>query len=178
MDDLAIIARIILGGCFCFAGVRKIFSHASFYNSVISLQLIRSSWARILARVLPWIELLAGAMLFVEQTMLASAILLLTMLMGFSTALTLAFRRQGSVDCHCFGNSDMPTSYGQAITRNLLLGLLAIYAVATATTSHPLVVWQLFASQEVVILLASLGLIMAFRMSMMIWYILQRAVQM
>ncbi|MEO6887370.1 MAG: MauE/DoxX family redox-associated membrane protein [Ktedonobacteraceae bacterium] len=174
MSEMELIARFIVGGTFIFAGGSKLRDIASFVRSILALELLPPLYGQVLARILPFIEILTGMMLLVGIAIPIFAGITLCMLVGFCAVLISAHYRRKSFDCGCFGANGTPTSYGRALFRNLILIILTIVsAIGTASIHHPFL-WQIIMSQDVFALPLAVGAVIIFRLGTMAWEIFQK----
>ena len=115
----------LLGALFLVAGVAKLRSALIFRLTLVELGPLTPRQSRVVAGLLPWIEILTGIGLAVgllPEASFASAALLL---ISFNVAIATAVRSGRRVRCSCFGNLSVGELDGSAFLRNLaLLALL------------------------------------------------------
>ncbi len=95
-------ARLVLGSVFVIAGVEKIANPDAFAKAINNYQLLPYNALNIMALVLPWLEVLAGALLIFGVRLRASSALTAVMLIVFIAAIASAMMRGLSIDCGCF----------------------------------------------------------------------------
>ena len=99
------LARILIGTIFIAAAVDKIANPDAFAKSINNFHLLPYEALNIPALILPWVELLTGAMLLFKIKEKASAFLISGMLVVFIIAILTAIARGYNIDCGCFGES-------------------------------------------------------------------------
>jgi uncharacterized membrane protein YphA (DoxX/SURF4 family) len=125
---LLLIFRFIVGGVFVWAGVLKINDPLAFAQSIQNYQVFPHSLAFFIAIVLPWIEVLSGALLILGFFKRSSALLISLMLAGFIGLVTLALLRGIDTSCGCFGSLSRKADFTLILTDTVLLFLsLAIF---------------------------------------------------
>ncbi len=118
---LPLVLRLVLGGIFIAAGVTKIWPvqvHASppfvtvssyapdvagFADSILNYRVPPRVLTNLVAITLPWIEILAGAMLVLGLWKRASALVITVLMVVFLLAITQAVVRGLNIKCGCFG---------------------------------------------------------------------------
>lgn len=86
-----LIARLILGGVFIYTGAVKVAHPFDFIKMVREYHMVPDHPAillNLIGSVLPWLEIWCGLLLIVGVAMRGSALLILTMLVGFTIAVT------------------------------------------------------------------------------------------
>ncbi len=127
LTTITVVARIILGSTFIYAGVRKLGQHREFANAVESFGLAPTSTTPLLAWIIPLLECAGGCgLLFFSGAVIQYATLELGgLLLLFSLALTISWWRRQVVVCNCFGAGEndkaKPTAYFPALARNFSL---------------------------------------------------------
>jgi uncharacterized membrane protein YphA (DoxX/SURF4 family) len=98
------VLRIGLGSAFLFAGSLKWLNPASFAESIANYQLF-PEYSYILAAIFPAVELVTGLGLILSQKRwrAPSAVLLICLLVVFSSAILWAWSQGINTDCGCFG---------------------------------------------------------------------------
>jgi len=127
---IILIARLIVSAAFIFAALPKIQDPISFASSVEGYQLLTGTAVLWVALLLPWLELVIGAGLFVPQMRRGSALIVSALLLLFIGLHTSAWIRGLDIECGCFGEaaSGAMDSYLWLILRNtaLLMASLAV----------------------------------------------------
>jgi uncharacterized membrane protein YphA (DoxX/SURF4 family) len=127
---VALVARLYLGVVFIWACLHKIADPGGFALDVAVYQLLPLPLVNLFALVLPWVELLAGAMLIVGLRTRAAAMLIAAMMAAFMVALGWALHQGLEMSCGCFASSgsDAPIS-GWTMLRDAAWLVLALYVL-------------------------------------------------
>jgi uncharacterized membrane protein YphA (DoxX/SURF4 family) len=94
--------RVLLGGVFIYASLPKLANPAGFAVNVSRYQLLPLSLVNLVALILPWVELLSGALLLVGWLSRSSGILLTLVSAVFLAAVGSAIARGLDIECGCF----------------------------------------------------------------------------
>jgi putative oxidoreductase len=127
---LALLARLYLGGVFILACLHKIAEPATFALDVATYQFLPLPLINIFALVMPWLELLAGAMIVLGLRTRAAALLIAAMMVAFMIALGWALAQGLDMSCGCFaaqGEHDPIT--GWTMLRDAGWLVLALYVL-------------------------------------------------
>jgi putative oxidoreductase len=116
-----IFGRMVLGLLFVFAGATKAFDPGAFAVEIQRYHLIPWIPGALASVYLPWLEILAGALLFVERFEQGALLLVTCMLFVFTFALASATLRGLGIDCGCFGKVFTATGTVVPLIRNILL---------------------------------------------------------
>jgi putative oxidoreductase len=120
---LLLLFRVVLGGLFIYAGIVKVVDPLGFAQDIRNYRLVGQSLSFIAAVVLPWLEILAGALL-VAGIWKRGAALVVTGLLVFFIVLTLVTMARGlDVDCGCFGSLSRKSGWSVVFED---LGMLAM----------------------------------------------------
>lgn len=95
--------QILLGMVFVVAALPKIADPPGFARMVYAYKLFPDGSLFLIAIFLPWLELLAGALLTLGLWVRATTAWLAVLLLGFVMALSINLARRHPVDCGCFG---------------------------------------------------------------------------
>jgi len=128
----AVPARWYMGVLFVGACVHKIAEPASFTLDIATYDILPLAAVNLVAIVLPWIELVAGAMLIVGWRVRAASLLVAAMTLVFLAALIIALARGLDMSCGCFaaqGMEDDPISR-MTVLRDLIWLSLALFVLA------------------------------------------------
>ncbi len=117
-------ARLVLGALFLYAGALKAADVAAFSQAVAAYRLLPAAGNVLVAAMLPYVEILAGALLLLNTRVRPAALLLGTLTSVFIAVLLTVVVRGIEIDCGCFGRADA-TSPEVALVRNAGLLLLA-----------------------------------------------------
>ena len=122
--DLARVARIVVGLVLLVAGSLKIGSR-TWPDEAAAF-----GTPRPLARVLPWAEVVVGAMLVADVGGVWTVLAALALLVAFTVVVAVQVVRGRRVPCACFGQlSRRPVGAG-TLVRNLVLVALAVIGLA------------------------------------------------
>lgn len=120
---LLLVFRVVLGGLFVYAGAVKIGDPLDFAQDIRNYRLVGQALSFIVAIVLPWLEIIAGAFL-IAGVWKRGAALVITGLLAFFIVLTLVTMARGlDVDCGCFGSLSRKSGWGVVLED---LGMLAL----------------------------------------------------
>ena len=103
---LALAFRFYLGGVFVYASVYKIGYAAEFAETIASYQMVPALAVNSFALVLPWLELICGAMLVAGVRVRTVSAMLGALLAVFSVAVVVNLLRETPIDCGCFSTLD------------------------------------------------------------------------
>lgn len=120
---LCFAARLILGGVFIFASLDKIVHPLDFAKSISNYQILPDHLINLAALILPWLELILGALLVFGVWLPGAIVLTDLLLVVFFAALLFNLARGLNVDCGCFSASptDNPATSWYVIRDTLLL---------------------------------------------------------
>lgn len=125
-----LLSRLLVGGVFLIAGFAKLKAPADrFISAVLGYQLLPKPIAIVLARTLPWIEVVAGGLLIVGLWSRFAVVLSTALFLTFSFAMAISLLRGRDQACGCF-QALTPVQW-RLVYRNLgLMGLLLpVYAM-------------------------------------------------
>jgi uncharacterized membrane protein YphA (DoxX/SURF4 family) len=101
-DLFLFVARLALGGVFVYAGLEKILSPREFARVVVNYRIL-PDWAAVyFGFLLPWIELVLGALLVAGIFVRQAAVGLSFLVVVFMIALTIKAASGGLKECGCF----------------------------------------------------------------------------
>ncbi len=128
-DIIGLLARLLTGGIFIYAGLLKASAPAEeFAYAIETYKVVPAGLAMFAALTVPWIEIYLGVFLAAGLFTRYSALATGAMLLGFEGLLLQAIIRKLPVtSCGCFGAA-MSNSLGYEFTQNLLF--LAMAALA------------------------------------------------
>lgn len=101
---LLIASRLLVGGLLIWAGVLKIMDPLGFAQSIKNYRFFPHEAAFIIGVILPWVEVLSGALLIVGIFRRSSALLISLLLIGFIGLVAIALLRGIDTACGCFGS--------------------------------------------------------------------------
>src|SRR5689334_11664113 len=120
--------RLLIAGILTGAALGKIQEPTS-SSSLLPFDRIPRYWAEALARVLPFMELLAAALLM--WTTRVGAVVATTLFVVFIAVGGIALLRGRPIDCGCFGGESSPLRWGTLFRNSVLCVLSASVAVAS-----------------------------------------------
>jgi putative oxidoreductase len=127
---LALATRLYLAYVFLFACWFKIVDPAAFALSVATYQFLPLWLINITALVMPWAELLAGAMMVLGFRVRAAALLICGMMVVFMIALAWALNQGLDMSCGCFASSsDADPISGLTMLRDAAWLALGMYVL-------------------------------------------------
>ena len=131
MRWLGLVARLVVGGVWLYAGAIKLPHPESSVTAVRAYQLLPTELADLVGTVLPSIEVILGALLILGVFTRWSGLLSALLQIGFIIGIASVWARGISIDCGCFGdggaNPDAIKKYPWVVARDL--GLFALSAL-------------------------------------------------
>lgn len=121
------ILGLIIGGLFVYAGVLKAIDPVQFATDIDNYKMVPWSVAVGLAFYLPWLEILAGA-LVIFRVLFHGALAILTALISVFIVATIAAKiRNLDITCGCFGHASQNWSFPAHMATDLaILGTLLV----------------------------------------------------
>ena len=116
-----VLVRFALGGLFVFAGATKAYDPGTFAIEIQRYQVVPWIVGALTSVYLPWLEMLAGALLLLKRFERGALLVITLLLLIFTLALASAMFRGLSIDCGCFGKAFTATGTTVPLLRNLLL---------------------------------------------------------
>jgi uncharacterized membrane protein YphA (DoxX/SURF4 family) len=95
--------RIVVGGAFVLAGVLKIADPAKFALDVGNYRLAPREIINLVAIILPWVEVTAGAFVLAGVWLRAAALVITSLTTMFFVVIVSALARGINIECGCFG---------------------------------------------------------------------------
>jgi len=132
---LILLGRYALGLAFVVASVSKLLDPVEFALSVHRYAILPEALVLPTANLLPWLELIAGVcLLFVRRYREAAAVVMLTLLLGFTAALIVAKLRGLDAPCGCFGGfwKQLQTTESSIVRNAVLIGIAVLVFVDSA----------------------------------------------
>ncbi|KIH76198.1 Methylamine utilisation protein MauE [Geoalkalibacter ferrihydriticus] len=121
------LARLSLGGIFLYAGWIKAADVTAFAGSVANYQILPYSWNFLVAATLPYVEILAGILLILNQRVRPAALVIGGLNLVFIIVLATVIARGLDIDCGCFNpGGDGHTSALEALIRDLGIMVLVV----------------------------------------------------
>jgi uncharacterized membrane protein YphA (DoxX/SURF4 family) len=116
-SSISFLARIVLGGIFIYSGTVKILDPSGFAQAVSNYRIIPDWLVNPFALVLPWIETVAGISMILGIWIPGGSLVIGSLLLVFTIALSAALIRGLDISCGCFST----TQEGQTITWSYLV---------------------------------------------------------
>ena len=101
-NRLFLLGRLALGFIFIFASIDKILNPAAFSEVIANYQLLPDQAINVMAIVLPWLELILGALLVAGLWLPGVVALATLLLVVFFLALLISLARGLDIHCGCF----------------------------------------------------------------------------
>ena len=108
---LGLLLRVYVGGVFIYASMYKINYPGEFAETIASYQLLPYWAINITALVMPWLELVSGALLILGVRTKSAAAVIGGMLILFSLAILVALLRGILIGCGCFTSVEDPLGW-------------------------------------------------------------------
>ena len=141
MDTLWLLARLVLAAVFAVAAVGKLLDLPGSVKATRGFG-VPDKLARPVGLALPFLELLAAALLLPVGTALAGALLASALLIAFLAGMVNSLRRGEAPDCHCFGAfHSEPIGRGTIVRNGVLLALALVIVTGGGTPGHSLFGW-------------------------------------
>ncbi len=126
MSSIAAVAAVVLGVAFLVAGGSKIAAADKWPEQARGL-----GAPALVIPVLPWFEIVLGAVLVVQVATVVAAIVALAMLMAFTVLIVRRLAEGRHPPCACFGAwSAKPLGWGH-VARNVALMIVAVLALSS-----------------------------------------------
>ena len=100
---LLLIARVIVGGVFIYAGWVKIIDPATFAKDVANYQMLPHAFINSVAIILPWVEVVAGGLMVTGVWLRGSSAVIALLIGVFLVGISQALVRGLDIHCGCFG---------------------------------------------------------------------------
>lgn len=131
-DWVGLVARLVPGVVFLYAGITKITNIPAFALNIDAYQLLPELWmSDVLSYILPVVEILAGLLLIVGLLTRGAAAVTLLMLVAFIIGIGWVWSQGINIDCGCFGSGGEvtaeETNYPQKMAENLGMSALCIW---------------------------------------------------
>ena len=127
----AIVLRIVLGGIFVYAAYTKLSEPWQLFAAGIrSYEVLPTGAADLLARTLPWFELVIGLLLIAGRWLRVSTLAMSGLLLVFFSLMVRASIKGQTIDCGCFGPGETISWKTLLRDGSMLAGSLVVTAVA------------------------------------------------
>lgn len=139
-------SRLVVGGMLVMAGVSKVGVPGAFARDILDYRLTTARHARLLARILPSMELLIGVCFVVGMWLLVTSVLTIALLLVFSGAVGLNLAHGRRFPCHCVRRSGSAEIGAATLLRNVRLIAATLYVLSRSTSLPnglpPWTLWQ------------------------------------
>jgi uncharacterized membrane protein YphA (DoxX/SURF4 family) len=144
---IILLVRVFLGGLFIVASLDKIANPDTFAASILNYKIVGSSFALIIATILPSLELLCGLNLILGIYPRTSALLITLMLFSFTLLVLSALFRGLDISCGCFTQDPTASKIGYyKILENMGFMLLGVYLLFVR--NYGITILQFFPQQS------------------------------
>ena len=130
---LGLLARLVLGGVWLWAGLAKLPHPQTSISAVRAYQLLPTGLAETVGHVLPWLEVVVGACLVLGLLLRFTGVVSGLLLVAFVIGMISVWSRGLEIDCGCFGsggpNPDASKQYPWEIARDVGLLALSLFVV-------------------------------------------------
>jgi len=128
---LRLFLRVVLGAVFVYAAWVKLREPWQvFANSVANYDVLPMWAAKLVARTLPWAEMLLGLLLISGRFLRVSSIAASALLLGFFAIMVRTYASGIQIECGCFGPGDIISPRTLARDGSLLLASLGLAGMA------------------------------------------------
>ena len=136
------LCRLLLAGVFLYAGFLKGSDPVAFAGQVAAYQILPYAFNYLVAATLPFIELLCGVLLLINQRVRPALLVLFGLNTVFMIALVSLLLRGLDIDCGCFqpaGEEGAGTSPQMALLRDvgLMLAIVVTWVLRSQLTREP-----------------------------------------
>jgi uncharacterized membrane protein YphA (DoxX/SURF4 family) len=161
MQEVALVARIVLGTVFLTSAMAKMRLSPAFVQAIwqYGLGLIGPRLARIAARLLPPFEFILGLLLLTGLWLKVTALALVGLLLIFTLSMMVNLSRGHRFRCNCFGAASSDIGVG-SLSRNAVL-MVAGILLAVVSRWSPSGVGSLRADGQLLATPATIALLMA-----------------
>ncbi len=130
MGWLSLPCRLLLGGLFVFAGVMKLDQPQAFADAIKGFKVFEGSrefMIPLMSFVLPWTEVLAGALLILGLWARGATLVIMALLGAFILGVVSVILRGIDTKCSCFGKIEWPCEGGvgwcQVVRNSVMLAM-------------------------------------------------------
>jgi uncharacterized membrane protein YphA (DoxX/SURF4 family) len=135
---LGLVARVVVGGVWIYAGALKLPNPADSVLAVRAYQLLPSSMVSPVGQVLPVLELVVGVLLVLGLLTRGAAAVSVVLFLAFIIGIASVWARGIEIDCGCFGGGgydpDASSRYPWEIARDVALLAASAWLVTLRAT--------------------------------------------
>jgi uncharacterized membrane protein YphA (DoxX/SURF4 family) len=135
---LGLVARLVTGGVWIYAGALKLPDPAQSVQAVRAYQLLPSSTASAVGQLLPILEIVVGSMLVLGLLTRGAAVVSALLFVAFIIGIASVWARGIEIDCGCFGGGgydpDASSRYPWEIARDVALLAASAWLVLLRST--------------------------------------------
>ncbi len=99
---LALFCRLVLGGVFMISALGKLLDPQDFAHATAAFRILPIQTVNVFAMIMPWVEMICGALLIVNRKVPAAALILAGLNVVFIAVIVSAMVRGLDIDCGCF----------------------------------------------------------------------------
>lgn len=129
IDYAIALTRIYLALVFILSGLDKINDLNTFAQSIENYRILPVSIVNIVSIIIPWVELVAGALLLLGFYIRENSTIILSLLVIFTLSVISAVLRNLDIDCGCQGSFDGQKVGLVKIIENVALMVVAILSI-------------------------------------------------
>lgn len=161
--SILLAAQILISMTLLLSGISKVPARTATQDAMISLRLPARGLHPLVARVLPWAEIVLALAVWIPVVPLQVVLSSLTaaLMVAYLVIIARALRFEEPVECACFGTLASPTVSTATLGRNIILVVLAAIAVVAAAigvTSSALLLSPLLVATTAMALLVAIVL--------------------
>ena len=127
--------RLFMGSLFLISGYSKARDISSFLRGLDEYRVVTSEQARVLAYLIPFLELLIGVLCISGFLLSFAAFGSLLLTIVFTVAVLINIGRGRSISCHCFGKSSASISPLTLVRNFLLMGVSTFLLILSLSVS-------------------------------------------
>jgi uncharacterized membrane protein YphA (DoxX/SURF4 family) len=122
--------RFILGIILMYSGAEKLRDISAFVSGVQQYQILHPSLGRWYGRILPFVELGTGLLIFLGIEINLISLISSFIFISFFIAVSINLSRKRNIPCHCFGTDSSMIGW-HTLMRICLLFLISVYLTAS-----------------------------------------------
>ena len=138
MSSVLLAIEWLIGAAFVAAGALKLVARRQFVTEVADYRVVPRHLVAPVAAVLPALEIVAGAMIFVVPLRTVAAIILIFCLVTFTAVVVInLLRGRTDLACACFGRRSRPIDWAIPARNGLMTAALTSGLVVTTDSARP-----------------------------------------